>query len=74
MRVHNAGLPARPQCKDARNGTKKAEAGTLHIDALRQGRVTLRMIGSTPFYFNAMSAKAKRSLLVGGGFGAPARA
>jgi hypothetical protein len=46
---------------------KKAEAGTLHIDALKQGRVTLRMIGSTPFYFNAMSAKAKRSLLVGGG-------
>lgn len=39
----------------------------LHIDALKQGRVTLRMIGSTPFYFNAMSAKAKRSLLIGGG-------
>lgn len=46
--------------------TKKAEAGTLHIDALKQGRVTLRMIGTTPFYFNAMSAKAKRSLLIGG--------
>lgn len=40
---------------------------TLQIDALKQGRVTLRMIGSTPFYFNAMSAKAKRSLLIGGG-------
>lgn len=46
---------------------KKAEAGTLQIDALKQGRVTLRMIGMTPFYFNAMSAKAKRSLLIGGG-------
>jgi len=47
--------------------TKKAEAGTLHIDALKQGRVTLRMIGTTPFYFNAMSVKAKRDLLIGGG-------
>jgi len=45
---------------------KKAEAG-LHIEALKQGRVTLRMIGTTGFYFNAMSAKAKRTLLVGGG-------
>lgn len=45
---------------------KKAESG-LHIDPLKQGRVTLRMIGTTPFYFNAMSAKAKRSLLIGGG-------
>lgn len=44
---------------------KKAETG-LHIDPLKQGRVTLRMIGTTPFYFNAMSAKAKRSLLIGG--------
>lgn len=39
----------------------------LHIDALKQGRVTLRMIGTTPFYCNAMSAKAKRTLLIGGG-------
>lgn len=46
---------------------KKAEAGTLHIDPLKQGRVTLRMIGTTGFYFNAMSAKAKRTLLIGGG-------
>lgn len=44
---------------------KKAEKG-MHIDPLKQGRVTLRMIGVTPFYFNAMSAKAKRSLLIGG--------
>ena len=46
---------------------KKAEAGTLHIDALKQGRVTLTLVGMTGFYFNAMSAKAKRSLLIGGG-------
>jgi len=46
---------------------KKAEAGTLQIDALKQGRVTLTLVGTTPFYFNAMSAKAKRSLLIGGG-------
>lgn len=39
----------------------------LQIDALKQGRVTLRMIGTTPFYFNAMSVKAKRTLLIGGG-------
>lgn len=40
---------------------------SLQIDALKQGRVTLRMIGTTPLYFNAMSAKAKRTLLIGGG-------
>lgn len=40
---------------------------TLHIDALKQGRLTVRMIGNTPLYFNAMSVKAKRSLLLGGG-------
>lgn len=45
---------------------KKAETG-LHIEPLKQGRVTLKLIGTTPFYFNAMSAKAKRTLLVGGG-------
>lgn len=45
---------------------KKAAKGTLQIDALKQGRVTLRMIGVTPLYFNAMSAKVKRTLLVGG--------
>ncbi|MBM2293740.1 hypothetical protein JQX09_17565 [Sulfitobacter pseudonitzschiae] len=40
---------------------------TLQIDALKQGRVTLRLIGTTPLYMNSMSAKAKRSLLIGGG-------
>ncbi len=44
----------------------KADA-TLQIDALKQGRVTLRMIGQTPLFFNSMSAKAKRDLLIGGG-------
>lgn len=47
---------------------KKAESGTsLQIDALKQGRVTLRMIGKTGFYFNAMATKARRDLLIGGG-------
>lgn len=45
---------------------KKAEAGTLQIEALKQGRVTLRLLGQTPLYFNSMSAKAMRTLLVGG--------
>lgn len=40
---------------------------SLHIDALKQGRVTLRLIGVTPMYFNSMSAKTKRTLLIGGG-------
>ncbi|WP_273280956.1 hypothetical protein [Pseudooceanicola atlanticus] len=40
---------------------------TLQIDALKQGRVTLRLIGTTGLYFNSMSVKAKRSLLIGGG-------
>ena len=46
---------------------KKAETEGLHIDALKQGRVTLKLIGVTPFYFNAMSVKVKRDLLLGGG-------
>ena len=46
---------------------KKAESGPLNIEPLKRGRVTMRIIGATPLYFNAMSAKAKRTLLVGGG-------
>lgn len=46
---------------------KKSDTTTLVIDALKQGRVTMRIIGSTPMYYNAMSVKAKRSLLIGGG-------
>ena len=45
---------------------KKAETG-LEIQPLKQGRIKFRLIGQTPLYFNAMSAKAKRSLLIGGG-------
>jgi hypothetical protein len=45
---------------------KKAEAGSLQIDALKQGRVTLRMIGTTPLYYNAMSLKVKHTLQAGG--------
>lgn len=47
--------------------SRKQAKGELHVDALKQGRVTLRLIGTTPLYFNAMSAKAKRTLLIGGG-------
>lgn len=46
---------------------KKAESGTLQIDPLKQGRVKLRLIGTTPLYMNSMSVKAKRDLLIGGG-------
>lgn len=46
---------------------KKAEGASLHIDALKRGRVTFHLIGTTPLFFNAMSAKAKRTLLIGGG-------
>lgn len=46
--------------------TKKAEAGTLQIDALKQGRIKLRMIGTTPLYYNAMSLKVKHTLQAGG--------
>lgn len=46
---------------------KKAETEGLQIDALKQGRVTLKMIGTMPLYFNAMSLKVKRDLLLGGG-------
>lgn len=46
---------------------KKAEAGTLYIDPLKRGRVTLRLIGTTPLYYHAMSAKAMRTLLIGAG-------
>lgn len=46
---------------------KKQDAGELHIDPLKQGRITLRMIGTMPLYMNSMSVKAKRDLLIGGG-------
>jgi hypothetical protein len=46
---------------------KKAESDVeLKVDGLKQGRLTLRIVGRTPLYFNSMSAKAMRTLLVGG--------
>jgi hypothetical protein len=44
----------------------KKELTELHIERLKQGRMTLRMVGTTPLYFNSMSVKAKRDLLLGG--------
>lgn len=46
---------------------QKIEAGTLAIDPLKRGAVTARLVGMTPLYFNSMSAKAMRTLLIGGG-------
>jgi hypothetical protein len=46
---------------------KKAEAGSLYIDPLKQGTITLRIIGTTPLYFNAMSLKVKHQLQAGSG-------
>ena len=40
----------------------KKEQTELHIERLKQGRLTLRMVGTTPMYFNSMSVKAKRDL------------
>ena len=37
------------------------------IPELKQGILKLRMIGKTPMYFNSMSSKAMRDLLVGAG-------
>ena len=44
----------------------KKELTELYIERLKQGRLTLRMLGTTPLYFNSMSVKAKRDLLLGG--------
>lgn len=43
------------------------EPNTMVIDALKRGRTTFKIIGDTPMFYNAMSAKAKRDLLIGGG-------
>lgn len=44
-----------------------AKDTTLQIDALKRGRLTVRLIGDTPLYYNAMSLKAKNALFLGGG-------
>jgi len=47
---------------------KKADdENGIHIDPIKQGRATMRMIGTSPLYFNAMSLKVKQTLLLGGG-------
>lgn len=45
---------------------KKASA-PVELKRLNQIEVSIRMIGQTPLYFNRMSAKAQRTLLIGGG-------
>ena len=39
----------------------------VEIKRLNQVEIVLRMVGTTPLYFNSMSAKTKRDLLLGGG-------
>jgi hypothetical protein len=40
---------------------------TLHIDTLKQGRIKVRIIGTTPLFYNSMSLKVKADLLLGKG-------
>ena len=40
---------------------------SISIPVIKQGTIKLRLIGQTPMYFNSMSSKAKRDLLVGAG-------
>ena len=46
--------------------TKKTN-DAISIPVIKQGQIKIRLIGQTPMYFNSMSAKAKRDLLVGAG-------
>ena len=43
---------------------KKTTEGAM-VTALEHANITLRLIGTTPFYYNSMSVKAKRDLLIG---------
>ena len=47
----------------------KTDASTNHlqIHTLKQGRIKLRLMGTTPLYFNSMSSKSMRDLLIGAG-------
>lgn len=45
--------------------TSTTKTTTLEIDPLKQGRIRLRIIGRTPLYFNSMSAKVMRDLIIG---------
>lgn len=44
----------------------KAEASEISIHVIKQGVITVRLVGTTPLYFNSMSLKAKQTLLLGG--------
>ena len=46
--------------------TKKEVSTELNIPSLRQGVLSLRIVGTEPLYQNRMAAKAKHELLVGG--------
>lgn len=45
----------------------KTDTIEINIQRIKQGHLVARIIGTTPLYLNAMSAKARRSLLLGGG-------
>lgn len=47
--------------------TSKTKAETIDVQPLRQGVVSLRIIGTTPLIQNRMANKVKETLLVGGG-------
>ena len=44
---------------------KKKEAVEISIHKIKRGRLLARLIGQTGLYFNSMSNKAKRDLLLG---------
>ena len=46
--------------------TKKSDEVEIQVQPLRQARIKLRIIGTTPMFQNRMAAKAKGQLLVGG--------
>jgi hypothetical protein len=45
--------------------TTKVANPNIQIHTLKQGMVTLRLLGQTPLYFNSMGSKATRDLLMG---------
>lgn len=44
----------------------KKQAGMIEIQEIRQERITIRLIGTTPLYQNRMSQKVLQGLLLGG--------
>lgn len=57
------GGAAAPASKTSTGAAPEVE---LSISPLKRGRIRLRLVGETPLYYNAMSAKARRDLLLGG--------